>query len=294
MGGSPYNSANGGPASSTLNFFTNPEAKRLYKQEIRYFISRWGYSPNLIAIELLQELDWMFYDMEKISLSYRDQVISAVKTWSAEIISYIRGLDPYGHLITTSGGQGIDSVQNNAAHNLVVNGMYDAGPYAMAQNHVYIAQNTSNVSNRNVAGLKLLSETIQNGVAKPWIIGEWGLELSNAIPDTGGIGHHNAVWVLMMRGTTPWAWFALPRFNNSNLLAFPAAAAFLVGEDFESHFGSLSYSQMRANVTSSDSRVFTIGLKGPTRALIWVQNLSSIENSAVPATLSNIPITISD
>src|SRR4030065_2135043 len=77
----PYNSTNGGPASSPLDFLTNPEAKRLYKQELRYFISRWGYSPSLMSIELLQELDWMLYAMRKnYGSTVSDQVVSATKT----------------------------------------------------------------------------------------------------------------------------------------------------------------------------------------------------------------------
>lgn len=40
-----------------LDFFTDEEARRIYKKRLRYIISRWGYSTNLAVFELFSEVD---------------------------------------------------------------------------------------------------------------------------------------------------------------------------------------------------------------------------------------------
>ena len=291
----PYNSANGGPASSTLDFLTNPEAKRLYKQELRYFISRWGYSPNLMSIELLQELDWTLYAIRKnYGNTVSDQVISATKTWSAEMTAYIRSMDPYQHLVSTSGGQSEGYITGEDKTNLIVNNMYVAGNYDLAQQHIYIDANTANRTNRNVLGTVSLAEAITSRLAKPWIFGEWGLDLSGAndAADTQGIGYHNAQWALMMRGTTPWPWYALPRTPGNNLPSIKAVRNFMSAENFEADFGQLTAAQIKANVSTNNANAYAIGIAKSNKALVWIQNTQSIESSAEPQQLTGVTLTV--
>src|SRR5690606_5863104 len=83
----PYNSQNvGGTANSTTDFFTDFSSKLFYKQRMRYIIARWGYSPNILGYELMQEIDlfggfWGFNGKNK------------VRTWYQEMIQYGRSLD---------------------------------------------------------------------------------------------------------------------------------------------------------------------------------------------------------
>ncbi len=53
----PYNAANGGPAATPADCFRNEEAKRLYRQRLRYTVARWGYSPSLFVWEFWNEWD---------------------------------------------------------------------------------------------------------------------------------------------------------------------------------------------------------------------------------------------
>lgn len=54
---SPYNRANGGPCATPRDFLTDPTARRLQKQRIAMMIDRWGNSPAIFAIDLLNEFD---------------------------------------------------------------------------------------------------------------------------------------------------------------------------------------------------------------------------------------------
>ena len=50
-GAHPYNAANGGPCVSPADMFTSPEARRLYRNRLRYIVARWGYSDSLWALD---------------------------------------------------------------------------------------------------------------------------------------------------------------------------------------------------------------------------------------------------
>jgi len=53
----PYRSISG--VSNEIDFFTNTNAIKKYKQRLRYIIARWGYSTNIGMYELSNELDFM-------------------------------------------------------------------------------------------------------------------------------------------------------------------------------------------------------------------------------------------
>ena len=48
----PYNSANGGPADSVEEYWSNKEVRKYYKNRLRYIIARWGYSTSLMSLNL--------------------------------------------------------------------------------------------------------------------------------------------------------------------------------------------------------------------------------------------------
>gem|GEM_PF-1530581 len=80
---SPYNSANGGPCADADCFFQNEEAKRYYKRKLRYIASRWGAYANIMAFELWNE-------------------VTQPKDWVDEMAGYLKSLDPYGHMVSTT------------------------------------------------------------------------------------------------------------------------------------------------------------------------------------------------
>ncbi|MBE2213343.1 MAG: cellulase family glycosylhydrolase [Opitutaceae bacterium] len=92
----PWNAAHpGGFLRSPGEFFTSPRAIALTKQKYRYIVARWSHSPAILAWELFNEVHWTdAYRHE------RDE--AAVAAWHAEMAAYLRAIDPYHHLITTS------------------------------------------------------------------------------------------------------------------------------------------------------------------------------------------------
>lgn len=94
-GDNPWNAANGGFLKTPGEFFTSEEARRLTRQKLRYSVARWGYSTSIMAWELFNEV--MFTDAYRL-----ERNLKAVSDWHAEMAAYLRAIDPYRHLITTS------------------------------------------------------------------------------------------------------------------------------------------------------------------------------------------------
>ncbi len=87
----PWNKAKGGPLDYPSQFFTSFEAKETYKQQLLYILGRYGYSTNLMAWELFNEVDWT------------DNFNStAVYVWHTEMSDFIKEHDAYGRMVTTS------------------------------------------------------------------------------------------------------------------------------------------------------------------------------------------------
>ena len=92
----PWNAANhGGFLPTTADFFTSPRAIALTKRKYRYIVARWGYSPAVLAWELFNEVHW-------VDALRKDHDVAAVARWHDEMAAYLRLIDPYHHLVTTS------------------------------------------------------------------------------------------------------------------------------------------------------------------------------------------------
>jgi hypothetical protein len=88
----PYNATNGGPCLNQNGFFTNTTARTTYQKRLRYLTGRYGYSQNLLAWQLLNEID-----NEYAYLNATD-----VATWHSVMAGWLHTNDPFGHLVTTS------------------------------------------------------------------------------------------------------------------------------------------------------------------------------------------------
>lgn len=94
--GNPWNAENpGGFLKTAGEFFTSEKAQRLTKQKYRTIVARWGYSPAIMAWELFNEVHWV----DALRLEHNE---GAVAAWHDEMATYLRSLDVYGHLVTTS------------------------------------------------------------------------------------------------------------------------------------------------------------------------------------------------
>jgi hypothetical protein len=96
---SPFNRANGGYLTQPEEVFTDAHAARDLRAYFRYVVARWGYSPNLLAWELWNEVGWV--DNYK-TLAPR------VSAWHGEMAEYIKSIDAFRHPVTSSSSRTFD------------------------------------------------------------------------------------------------------------------------------------------------------------------------------------------
>ncbi|HXQ80621.1 MAG TPA: hypothetical protein VN775_04860 [Opitutaceae bacterium] len=91
----PWNAANpGGFLKSPADFFTDRNAQVFTLIKYRYIVARWGWSPAVFAWELFNEVHW--------TDAFKQGRETDVARWHNEMATFIRTVDVYGHLITTS------------------------------------------------------------------------------------------------------------------------------------------------------------------------------------------------
>jgi hypothetical protein len=111
----PWNRVNGGFLRRPHDFFTDAYAKRLTRNWLRYAVARWGHSRSIMAWELFNEVEWV----DPIHIDKQPETVVA---WHKEMAQYLRSIDPYGRLVTTSS-------------EMEIKGLYDSMDYY--QPHAY-------------------------------------------------------------------------------------------------------------------------------------------------------------
>lgn len=130
-------------------FFTTKEAKDRYRNRLRYIVARWGYSTSVAMWEFFNEID-------NIQFQDADNPIpaKAIVDWHAEMSAYLRSIDPYGHIITTSIShrdlEGLNSIKD-----IDIN-----------QKHIY----------KGTASIPSTILDYEARFGKPYVIGEAGFE----------------------------------------------------------------------------------------------------------------------
>jgi len=130
-------------------FFTDESAKAKYKNRLRYIVARWGYSPYIGMWEFFNEVD-------NVQFRNADNPIDGkvIVEWHNEMSNYIKQIDPYGHIVTTSiSHRDIEGL--NAVPDIDIN-----------QKHIY----------RNIHVIPSQIIKYANDFQKPYIIGEFGFE----------------------------------------------------------------------------------------------------------------------
>ena len=187
----PYNKGNGGPCEKPWDFFTNKTAKKYYKNRLRYIISRWSYSPNILAFELWNEVD-------------------TPKGWTVEMLSYIKSINPHGQLTTTSLGY---PWSNNFDESLI----WELKEVDIAERHVY-----GDLTKDIIANLIFVNKEFLKRYKKLLLVGEFGLntQRKDNIHDPEGLGValHNSIWASALSGSFSgalnWWWEEYMRPNN--------------------------------------------------------------------------------
>jgi hypothetical protein len=135
-------------------FFTDPGAEAQQKDFLRFLVARWGYSPHIAALEIFNEIDNTMYDGKRQDIP--DGIITA---WHAEMSGYLKSIDPYHHLLTTS-----------ISHRQVA-GLYNIAAMDFNQIHIYGHKGQSNIPS--------FPEVLRHNsqlYGKPYVIGEFACE----------------------------------------------------------------------------------------------------------------------
>lgn len=91
-------------SENPIDFFSHTEAKKYYKQRLRYIISRWGYSTNIGVFELFSEINNVVEPGTNGSLYYKtNDNWKLFTSWQKEMSNYISSHHNGAvHLQTTS------------------------------------------------------------------------------------------------------------------------------------------------------------------------------------------------
>jgi hypothetical protein len=241
----PYNAVNGGPCESPADFFTNAEAKRIYKNKLRYLVARWGYSTHIACWEFFNEVDNV--------LNWQDIPPLAIVNWHKEMADYLKQVDPYGHLISTS----VTSKD--------IKGLWDIESLDFTQHHNYGP--TDDMKKSILKYVELFK--------KPDVVGEFAIGYKGPGKDYPielyEIELHNGLWRGMFSPTPvlPLSWWWEWHYHYNHYFHLRIAADFsslmLVGND----------DILRGIAVSSvDAGIETMGLKSGNDLFIWFRNSS--------------------
>lgn len=183
----PYNARNDGPCAQPADFWTNAEARRLYKHRLRYLIARWGYSPNVFAWEFWNEVP----------------ETPATAAWVAEMAAYLKSHDPNHHLVSTTYGNAptwkIPDIDFTMTH------MY--GQAGHTADFTHQIQHDAHLA---------------WAFNKPYLLAEFGIDWQTGDErwdrPRSGLNMHNGAWAAMLSGAAGtamlWYWDGYVHPNN--------------------------------------------------------------------------------
>ena len=275
--GNAYSSANGGPVdvNAPQEFFSNAEARRLFKHRLRYLVARYGAYTSVLTWELFNEVQYI--GTSAIN-AYGDAGVRAdVRAWHAEMAAYLHSIDPFSHPVTTS------SWDPYATPDL-----WNLPDLDVVQVHTY-----SSPSSNRTAEIRDVVAQLKSTLGKPVLVGELGL--GSGDPEAGfnpstfggtvadrehlveGTHMHNAAWAGALSESVAayWWWgnyIAADTANNRtspsfplNEKLFPPLAAYLASEDW----APLGLDTSGFSVTGP---VTPVGVSNSSQAFLWVRD----------------------
>ncbi|HSP79058.1 MAG TPA: cellulase family glycosylhydrolase, partial [Myxococcaceae bacterium] len=194
----PYSVHRGGPARQPDDFFDRPE---LAERRLRYVLARWGYSPHLLAVDLLNEPEWDGGIGESTWIPW---AAHQARVWHAE--------DPYGHPVMV-GSVGLHWNIDGDDRD-----WYGHPESDLVQWHLY-GKETYQVHALAAELTRKVRETWEYG--KPVLLGEFGY----GGDDPATYEHtHVGLWVTTFSGAGVLAHSAPPFSLDSDVMMTPERA----------------------------------------------------------------------
>ncbi len=258
----PYNVALGGPLTRAEEFFYNESVKKSTKKLLRYIVARWGYSSTVFAWELFNEVQFT-----GIHNSQTATWKSAVLTWHDEMGKYIKSIDAFKHIVTTSADD------NQCLSMDKLTGL------DVVQYHLY---NAKLLPTQNAQDKKFKENLSRTGV----INGEYGEDVSTAkVPFEK---QRISIWTGIMSQVPHlmWLWDDYTNPDWANLFKFPAA--FVKEKDFVKE---TKLQDWNPSATILGTNLTTVGVASAKNyyAIIYDENLQD-NLSGVSLNLSSLPL----
>lgn len=261
----PYNVANaeadGGWLDSPEAFFTDDKARRLTRNRYRYIVARWGYSTAIHSWELWNEVQWTDGWNKD-----RDAVIA----WHGEMAQYLREVDPFDHLITTSS----DFMRFRE--------LWALPAIELVQVHTYIKQ---------ILPSMMSSFERLRPLGKPVIMAEYGLQAEGRIPEfhpedqpelershiEEALHLHNGIWAAFHLKSGAHLWWWDHYIEKRGLFSvYTPLVKYADGEDIAAQ----SMAAVPVTLTSPQDRggeaiLAAVALAGESKALVWIYDTGS-------------------
>jgi len=195
----PYSAKRGGPCAAPNDFYTNPEALKLYHRRLRYIAARWGYSTHLMAWEPVAEIDGGLECQGQPGWAYPgrpggEAVTAMLISFLKDTYAYLREVCPYERLFTNSfAGDVSDPV------------IWALPEVQYTQLHHYDSVDL---------GLTMTDwcRRLTSESAKPLMVTEfgWWADWTKPFVDREGVCQHNGIWASLLGGAAgsaqSWWW----------------------------------------------------------------------------------------
>jgi len=229
-GDNPYNSAKGGPLDRPDDFWMDEEAIGLFKRRLTYIVSRWGYNTHILA--------WEFWNEVENTDDYDFPVVSG---WHDEMVAFLREIDPYEHLVTTSSDQRFGGL----------------GSMSFVTVHKYGPDSFKDIAGK----VPEIIEGLWTRYEKPILMTEFGADWRwfddpYTYRDKEGVEIHEGIWSSILSGSPSSAmlWWWDSYIHPYNLYYhFKALSEYLKGIDpIRSRFGALHAELVPSAAASRD------------------------------------------
>lgn len=257
----PYNTAQGGPAATPTEFFTHEEARRRFRNRLRYIIARWGYSTRLAMLELFNEIDNASYAVFKdAGGSSTDSIVIPhryITEWHAAMGRYLRSIDPYQHIVSTS-----------ISHR-EIEGLFQQGEMDVNIEHIY----------KRTDAIPAAINHYTTEYKKPFVVGEYGFRWEDAktiYTQESIIDYKKGLWYGLFNPTPvlpmTWWWEFFDQHQLMNYLTSVRAI-----NDRMLRAGGGSFKQ----VSVTGSGLYTAGLQCGNTYFVHVLNKDSTDTKAM-------------
>jgi hypothetical protein len=253
----PYSLIYGGPIGGPSVFFYDAEARALFQRRLQYIVARWGYSPQIFAWELIDEIDR--------TANYDPQITGQ---WLTDNASYLRQIDQQGHLITAGSADYQASVATNPLLDFTSAQFYQRRPIETVGDQTTLAVNAVR---RNLEA-NAIPDLVTAYSLSPWF--------EPTAEDPQGIHFQSTLWASVFAGAGGGAasdWWDTYIVLQGLAQYYSPLSAFVIGVDWP----NLNLQPAEAGLVTDDLSAYL-----PVRISNFNRQFSLTPSDVVPRTIT--------